>query len=166
MQVEEVPLMAEPAVPVGHSLSSRMANRHEQLAKNTTEVFPIPGWEDMLAVELRVLPYSTIRKVGQRNEKIRDEVLQELYSIADQLVIATEGFYELDGEQRIPLDDDWVSLAKRLPDCPDEATARQAILFLVGEQRIHFLASEWLEWARNTHGDIEKEVSQDFGTTG
>ncbi|CAB4197431.1 hypothetical protein UFOVP1313_12 [uncultured Caudovirales phage] len=160
--------ISEPVVaaPSAGSLAGRMASRQEELARNSTEVFPLPGWEDMLGVELRVLSYSTIRKIGQRNEKVRDEVQQELNNIVDQLITATEGFVEVDGEKVTPIEESWVSLANKLPHAPDDMTARQAILFLVGDKRIHFLAADWMQWSRASAHDLDKEVGSDFDLTG
>jgi hypothetical protein len=154
--------------PSAGSLAGRMASRQEELAKNSTEVFPLPGWEDMLGVELRVLSYSAIRKIGQRNEKIRDEVQQEMYNIVDQLITATEGFVEINGEtgDQSSIEESWVTLANKLPNAPDDITPRQAVLFLVGDKRIHFLAADWMEWSRASAHDLDKEVGSDFDLTG
>jgi len=173
-EVEEVEMLssfgddakADNPYPVSNSLAGRMASRSEELAKNTTEVFPLPGWEDILGVELRVLSYTTIRKIGQRNNKVRDEVTSELYNLTDQIAAATEGFVEIEGEKQTPIDETWVSLANKLPDAPDSLTLRQAVLFVVGDKRIHFLAADWMEWARTSSHDVDKEVGSDFGTTG
>jgi hypothetical protein len=161
--VEDLTELTTP--PTGGSLSSRMKKRAEQRDSQQTEKFPLPGWDDMLAVELRSLGYTTIRKVISRNERVRNEAQRELYSIADQLLLATVGLYEIVDDEFVALSDDWVMLAKRLPDCPDSVTPRQAILFLIGEERIAFLAEEYGRWARSVRGDLDEEVSRDFPTT-
>lgn len=148
------------------SLSARMARRQSELAQETTEKFPVPGWEDLFLVEFRVLEYTTVRRIAHRNGKIRDETIQELYNMADQLTWATVGFHEvLRGEETRELPDTWESMAKRLPDCPDEITPRRAVLFLVGEKRIHFLHIDWLEWAKTYRPELDQEVARDFVRT-
>jgi hypothetical protein len=149
------------------SLNARMARRAEEIDVERSEWFPIPGWDDLIEVELRPLPYPTIRKVIKQNEKSRDEMTREIYSMADQLIRATLGFRQVakDGSTR-PIDDDWVRLAQRLPNCPQSPTARQALLFLVDLERIHFLVQDWGEWAKTVRVDNDGEVERDFVVTG
>lgn len=147
------------------SLSSRMRQRAEYLESHQTEKFPIPGYEDVLEVELRALGYARVRRVITNNEKIRDPGVREIATIADQLVTATEGFFEVLGEERRQIDDDWLTLARRLPNCPDELTPRRAILHVVGDKRIHFLAQDWGEWAKSVKEDVDEELGRDFATT-
>lgn len=149
------------------ALSDRMAVRADQLEKNQTEWFPIPGYEDVLEVELRALGYKTIRATIRRNEKIRDPDVQEVVSMADQIAKATVGFREvLPGGKTRQIDDDWVRLAKRLPNCPDDVDTRRAVLFLVTDKRIAFLVQDWAEWARSVRKDVDEEVAADFAVTG
>lgn len=159
--------IAEPQA-ASASLAGRMSRRQEELATRTSEWFPIPGYEDVLEVELKVLGYTTIRKINQRNERIRDDAMRELTSMADQLVKATAGFREvLGGEKRRPIDDNWISLASRLENAPDfDGSPRRALLHLVGEQRLHFLSGEWALWAKTVRPEVDEEVVEDFGTTG
>ena len=159
---------ADPVLPKDSSLAERMAARSEQLSKQTTGRFPLPGWEDILEVELRALGYKALRRSLTANERIRDEATREIYAMADQVLTATVAFWEVpaNGGEPRQLDDTWQSLAGRLPDCPDGATPRQALLFLVGDKRIHFLIQEWGEWAKNADKQVEDEVQQDFAVTG
>lgn len=150
----------------GGALSERMAHRAKELEEQQTEWFPVPGWEDMIEVELKALGYRTIRASIERNKRIRDVGLRELYSLCDQIAKATVSFREVDGEKTKPVDDDWVKLARRLPDAPDEIDTRKAILFLVGEKRLHFLIEEWGNWARSVRHDVDREVAADFEATG
>lgn len=147
------------------SLSDRMVAAAEQAEKQTTEKFDLPRFWGVLAVELRSLGYRTIRKIQQRNEKVRDPITRELYNMADQLVMATEGFYEVNGESYKEKDDTWVTLAKRMPNSPDSLDPRKAILFLLeGDRHIHFLFGEWVEWSSSVRPGIDEEVAQDFET--
>ena len=162
------PTLGGPAPPQEGSLAARMATRSEELEKQTSERFPIPGWEDILEVELRALGYRALRQALTRNERVRDEATRELYTVADQLLMATVGFWEVpqNGGQPRQMDETWESLAKRLPNCPDGATPRQALLFLVGDKRLHFLAQDWGEWAKTVDKQVHDEVQADFGLTG
>jgi hypothetical protein len=152
----------------GPSLQARMEAHAEELRKDVSEKFPIPGWESMLMVELRRIGFKRIRVLQKRNERIRDPSIRELYSMCDQILAATVGFHEiLENGDTKEIPDDWVSLAQNLPDCPDEITPRQAILFLTGDdKRIHFLAAEWGGWSRAGDSDEAEEVRADFVPTG
>ncbi len=161
----DAPEPPQPSQPAGNSLSDRMAARAEYLAQHQTEKFTIPGYEGVLEVELRLLGYKTIRKTIARNEKIRDTGERELISMADQIVRATVGFFEVDGEERRPIEDSWMTLANRMPLAPDEMTPRKAIMFLVGD-RLHFLVEDFADWARTVRPEVDEEVMSDFGPTG
>lgn len=157
----------EDQVQSGNSLSARMDQRAEVLEQQVSEIFPIPGYENIIEVELRALGYKRIRQIQKRNEKVRDEVVREIYSIADQVIAATIGFYEVNPNgTRSAIEDDWVSLAKRRRGCPDAPTPRQALLFLVTDKRIHFFADDWGTWARSVRADVDEELAEDFATTG
>lgn len=154
--------------PSSGALSARMERRATQLDHQTSDWFPVPGWEDMLEVELRALGYRTIRKTISRNERIRAEDVRELYSLCDQILKATIGFREvLDDGTTSPLQDTWQSLAIRAyGTAARDLEPRQALLKLVGEQRIHFLVEEWGRWAKAVRRDNDEEVERDFVATG
>jgi hypothetical protein len=153
----------------GPSLQARMEAHAEELRRDVTEKFPIPGWETMLMVELKRLGYKRIRALQKRNERVREPSIRELYSMCDQIIAATVGFHEVleNGEETREIEETWVSLAHNLPDCPDQITERQAVLFLTGDdKRIHFLAAEWGEWSRAGDSEEAEEVRADFVSTG
>lgn len=153
--------------PKPGSLSARMAARAEYLQAHQTEIFPLPGWEDLIGVELRALGYEAIRQVQMRNERVRHEPTRELYNLADQVALATVGLHEVvAGGQYEPIDDSWVALAQRLPDAPPDLTTRKAILFLVGDKRLPFLVGDWGEWARTVGVGVDEDVARDFEMTG
>jgi hypothetical protein len=148
------------------SLSARMERRHEELSRQQTEKFPLPGWEGLLEVELRPLGMRQSAKVVQRNQRTRDEATRQLYVTCDLLIAASVGFHQVSGETSKPINDDWVTLASRLDDCPDNPTPRQALLFLVGEDRILWLYQAWEQWQRSAGEDVDKELAEDFDKTG
>jgi len=166
-QTVEFPAVADEGdnvgpAPADRSLAARLRRRGEQLSHELTTIIPIPGWDDILSVELRALPYQTIRGIQKRNVRMPDEAVRELYNYADELVAATVAFYE-DGEDgRRRLDGEtWSSLARAaFDDLPDDLRPRQAIIKLVGDTRLHFLAGTWVNWAESF--DIEEETTRDF----
>jgi hypothetical protein len=164
------PVADDPAGDAGAgSLAARMKRRGQQLEDQRTEIFEIPGWEDILAVELRLLGYEESRRIGQRLVRsVRDETLRELYSYADQIIAATERFYEIDGDRRTPVERTWVQLAR--DGCPaklpEDLTARQAMIALVKDRRVATLFVRFEEWMQGERPQIDEEVVRDFGMTG
>jgi hypothetical protein len=148
------------------SLSVRMGRRHEELSRQQTEKFPLPGWEDLLEVELRPLGMRAASKITQRNQRTRDEATRQLYVVCDLLIAATVGFHQVVGERSTPITDDWETLAQRLDGCPQNPTPRQSLLFLVGEERVLWLYQAWETWQRSASEDVDKELAEDFGKTG
>jgi hypothetical protein len=167
-QMEEFEeLTEEEPRPIDGSLRARMQQRAEQLEKVTTEIFPLPGWDDLLEVELRVSGLRQATRVQKRNERVRDPGTQNLYNMCDLLLAATVGFWQVIGEdKRKPLEASWESLAKNLDGCPDAPTARQAMIFLLKEHRIPRLYAEWEQWMTSAAPEVDKELAEDFGTTG
>jgi hypothetical protein len=97
---------------------------------------------------------------------VRDEAMRDMYNLADQVVRATEGLYEMDGPEPVLLRDSWIDLAQRLPHTEDVDTPRKAVLFLTGgDQRLHFLAAEWGEWTKAGKPLEDEEVARDFVMT-
>lgn len=152
---------------VQSSLAQRMQSRSQELERQVTEVFDIPGWEDILSVELRLMGWQVLRGIGQRNRKVKQVALQELYTAIDSIITATSQFYEVQGERRVTLEGDtWISLARRTgKKLPDELTQRQAVLALVGDTRVMVLYNEWQEWMQGERREVDEEVMRDFETT-
>lgn len=158
----------EEGTPQGNSLQARMQARAKELQDQKTEIFDVPGFEGILSVEFRMLSFETSRKIGMDNERVRSPAMRDLYTMADQLVRATEGFYEEmpDGSRR-RIQHDWVSLAYGGLDrpLPQNLTPRQALLAVVGDRRVPVLANQWEEWQLGERRGINDAVVSDFGTT-
>jgi hypothetical protein len=155
------------------SLSARMEKRADALQIDSSEKFEIPGYEGLLAVELRRLGYRTVKQIQKANARVKDEAMRDIYNIADQIARATIGLFQImgtdaDGDTIYKeLNDSWIDLAHRLPNSERIDTTRKAILFLTGgDQRIHFFANEWGAWQQSGKQDEDQEVRRDFTTTG
>jgi hypothetical protein len=153
------------------SLEARMQERQEKLAHLSTEIFPVPRWEDMLAVELRLVGWKRLNAIIDKHENVRDTGSQRLYVAVDQLVLATVGFHEVkpgvDGDELTPKEDaTWVKLARAAnPKLPDSITPRQALIALVGDTQAIFLWNEWLGWARGARPKVDDQLERDFDRT-
>lgn len=148
------------------SLASRMETRAREIESVYSWVFPIPAWEDMLGVELRLVGWEKLRRIVTKHERQRVPALQELYTAADQLIEATEGFYELEEDRKTPVQETWVTLARATGrNLPDNLTLRQALISLMGDTNVLILWKEWQDWMSSRRSDAEEEVSKDFGTT-
>jgi hypothetical protein len=166
VEAEELDQEPESASP---SLANRMAKRHQELARQTTRRFPVPGWEDVLEVELQPVGAKPSVQIVQRAQRARDDGTRQLYVAADMLLRATVGFWEMpeNGGRAKRLDgEDWISLARRLEACPDNPTPRQALLFLLPDERLLPWYAEWEQWQVSSSRDVDEETMRDFVPTG
>ena len=164
-----------PVPPAGLSLKARMQARAQANANATAEYFFVPGFESIVAVKLRRLTLTEKSRLASKNERVRPESLNLLYNACDQILGATVGFKEVvDGV--MPADDeepdpglDWVTCAINVyPELGqgNGVTERQALIRLVGQDRIENLLNEWAKWAAATSVDDDQEIRSDFGRTG
>lgn len=155
---------------LNQSLEARMRVRREEIESLVSEKFPLPRFESMCAVELRVIGYEGQRALFERNKRQRNAALKELYTACDAILAATVGFYELrssDDEEGIPKDYSWNSLAELVlaDDLRDDATPRQALLALLGAEAIPLLWNDWQEWMGGQRMDMDRELERDFPAT-
>jgi hypothetical protein len=159
------------------SLEARLRRRGAQLANQATERFAIPGYEDVLAVELRAMEYETQRQIIQQHEKIgrTNPGHFEVLVAADTIIRATEGFYAVpvDEDQemeRLPEGTTWLSLARMVGrKLPEDCTVRQALFAMLGPHaatmRVAALHREWTQWLSGARRQQEETVVRDFETT-
>lgn len=151
------------------SLAARMQQRQHELETLHSDVFPVPGWEEFLAVELRLVGWEALRKVVSKHDRQRSPALKELYVAADQMLLATEGFFEVSEgarDRRIEDNGNWIALARATgKELPDSLTPRQAMISLMGDTNVLVLYQDWTEWMSTRRTDLEREVAEDFGTT-
>jgi hypothetical protein len=153
--------------PAG-SLADRIKQRREALENQTTTVLELPGYEDMLAVEFRLLGWQLQRKIAERHVRIKDKAIRELYTAADTLLTAQIGTYEIteSGEQK-PISDDWFGLCARAGiSLRDDTTLRQAMIALLTDSGVTSLVIEWNEWAENRGKDVGDDVVRGFARSG
>lgn len=162
------PVSSEPVAdtPEGGSLEARMKRHAAEVAGQSTEIFEIPGWSEILAVELRLLTYDESTKITTRLERtVRDVGLRRLYFAVDQIVAATEGFYEVNDGERTPIDRTWMDLARAAAThkLPEDLTPRMAVISLVGDRRVVTpLYAEFEGWMSGERPAMEEEVVRDF----
>lgn len=155
---------------VSQSLQARMRVRRDEIENLVSEKFPLPRFESMCAVELRVLGYEGQRALFERNKRQRSPALRELYTACDAIQAATVQFYELrdaGDETGVPKDYSWNELASLVlgEDLRDDATPRQAMIALLGAEGIPTLWNDWQEWMGGQRMDVERELARDFPTT-
>lgn len=151
------------------SLRARMAEHTESVTRRHTKVWPVPGWEDRVAVELRMLTYRETRMIYKRLERERDEITSELYGVADQIILATEGFHLVDehGETEPINGATWMDVARSIPDAnlPEDLTPRQALLAVVPDTALNWFYVEYSRWQRAGGREVGEEVMRDFKMT-
>jgi hypothetical protein len=162
----------EPTVSVDFdgSLASRVAARAAELEQQQTEVFPVPGWADILGAEFRLIGWKEARKISKQSERIRDDATRELYVMLDLMIAGTVALHEFDEKTGNPVatNHTWTSLARAvLPGIgkavPDPLTTRRALIALIGEPMIPPLYAMWQNWSGGSRGTVDKGVVEDFG---
>lgn len=148
------------------SLAERMEKRAGELERTVSAIFPLPTWEDILAVELRLVGWESLRRIVTKHERHRVEAIRELYVAADQILMSTEAFYEIKENDRERVETTWQDLARATgrkfgPDL----TSRQALIALVGDTNVAILWRDWQEWMTTRRPEVDEEIAQDFGTT-
>ena len=162
--------------PQPGSLAERIRQRREEIESRRTNLFPIPGYGDMLAVELQVIPYQTVRKIGQqveRNNRSLDQPTLELYTAAEQLMAATVGFWVLQdtGQYQRDYEATWESMAYLAnPQLTQDLYTRACLIDFLSTgfdntSQVVLLCSEWLQWMREGRADTESQLKPDFSPT-
>lgn len=156
--------------PLAGSFDARLQERRREREMRTTEVFDVPGFEDLFRVEMQALGYKRLAEIAQAHERQRDDALKALYANADVILAATVGFRIIgeDGEEREPDEPlSWVDLARASDPALDAMTRpRVALIRLLDGVAIGTLANVWNEW--NTYGNraIDGELRRDLSVTG
>jgi hypothetical protein len=150
------------------SLRDRMRHRAAEMERNTTERFPVPGYADVLQVELTTLGWEDVRRVTDRHQRQRDTGTRDLYVAADTIIETTVSFWEVDDAgHRERVDTSWVALAASVVHrFPDDGTPRQAVLALLQPTaRVISLWNDWGEWNLAERSVVGEELSEDFSRT-
>jgi hypothetical protein len=162
---EESPEMEQP-VAMG-SLAGRIKARREELESETTRVFPLPAYEDVLGVELRMLSWERLRHIASMHERERNAALRELYTAADSVLYASEQMHGIDPNGgTAPITLGWLDVAREAGHkLPEDATLRQAMLALIRDVGVVRLYADWQAWLSGERQRTDEGVVRDFGTT-
>jgi hypothetical protein len=175
MSVEQEPVETtelpanEPAAPM--SLKERMARRRDELASRTTELFPVPRYDELLAVELRAIPWEDSEHFAERHQRAAKRML--LNTAADEIVSATIAFHEIkeDGTTEVITDAErWSDVCSRLldqelPPAPPSTQERISLLTLCTDQGVITLNAVYRRWLGGANTGIGEEVKRDFNST-
>lgn len=161
VDVQEPMLPERPPV----SLAERMAAKRDRKERQQTEIFPVPGWGEMLAVELRALGTKKQDRLGSQHEAHPDPNERVQLTMADHIVNATVKFYEVNAEgDRRELEPtfSWLTAAKGpYPDMDPSTTSRSALRLLI-EDHLKWLWAAWQQWMQNRGAETDQELQRDF----
>jgi|SRR5579875_3475680 len=158
----------EESTPALGSLAARIAERRREIDNATTELFDVPKYADVFRLELRRLPLKRLVAIAQSVERIHDDALRALYSMADTILAATVAFHEVrdDGSTRPAPGLTWQQLAHAYdPNLDESVQPRVALLRIIGDAELTLLFQDYQTWLRNGSPRAEKELERDFPRT-
>ena len=154
----------------GTSLKDRMNARQSELESRTTEIFPVPRYDEVMAVELKAIAWEKTEEIVQRHSRQTNR--QMLNSAADEIVVATVAFHEIK-DDAIELIEDvsrWSEVAKSFlgfdpPQAPYATRERICLLALCSDQGVMALNGPYRRWLGGANTGISGEVRRDFNST-
>lgn len=166
--VPQVDDLREPSTtPGGPSLRERMRAQAELMASQRSSVFPVPGYQSMLAVELRALSLDFTGRLADRHKKIQVETQKTLMTACDIILAATEKFYEVDfnGHMRELEGYTWSRFAQEVKGVDPSISERAKLLALIGDVNVSLLIQLWDAWMSEEKQEIDRGVVEDFSST-
>lgn len=156
--------------PVPGSLRDRMQRRTQELAERTTELFPVPRYDNFVAVELKYISWGVSQKAIEANSRVPEQQMQN--TAAEEIVKATVAFYEIleepneQGEHFDLITDasTWKELAVKLGGVrlPEVAGDRVALVALCSDQGVIALNGLFRRWLGGADTGLRSQVMRDF----
>lgn len=157
--------------PKRNSLAARVAERRKAISNAKARIFPVPGFEDIMGVELRPLNPNEGETIAERLDKIPDE-REKLRRFASEIIIkATCRFFGIseDGEWEEDEHATWRSLFTDMEQAqgrpaPDPSIPERACLVgVLKTQHINLLFNEYTEWANSGRvaGDTQARLDRE-----
>lgn len=155
------------------SLEDRMVVAEQNRETATTEDFPIPGWTSVAWVRLKVIGHKLQRKQVEQNRRVRDRATLDIYVAADTILAATDGFYMVEDDGETLTEDHsldggaggWRQLGIGVKKMGQQTTPRQALIRLIGDERVVPFYTEYIEWLQGEREKINQEQTEDFRST-
>ena len=151
------------------SFDARMQERRVQREQRTTQIFDVPGFEDLFQVEMQVVGYKRMADIALKHQRQRDESLQALYIAADQVLAATVGFHKVRDDGRGIEEAEgatWLTLAHAFdPQLGPDTRPRVAVIRLLDGPGVLALNNDWYAWNTRGNGTVDRELGLDFLTT-
>jgi hypothetical protein len=165
------PVPRPPRPEPASSLKARMKARQAELQDRTTEIFPVPLFDAILAVELKAVEWEETEQALEKH--LRRPQRMMLLTAADEVVAATVAFYEIGEDDSLELIEDaeaWSDIATAYLDedftaMPPATLERVALISLISEQGVMALSGQYRQWLGGANVGISKAVRRDFKTT-
>jgi hypothetical protein len=156
-------------LPLPGSFEARMQERRVQREQRTTELFDVPGFEDIFRVEMQVVGFKPQADIALRYQRQRDDGMRLLTIAAETVCAATVGFHMIveDGTTaEAEGDPTWVDMARAYdPTLGADTVERVALIRLLEGQGVLALNAVWSEWNMRGNERVDKELAADFSTT-
>lgn len=147
------------------SLEDRIARRREQLSRQTTELFDVPGFEGIFKAELRAVGWKKLNTTANAHQRVHDDSEQKARIAADQIIAATVAIHSVvddEGNTRVAEGFTWRDAARAADKkIGPEIKMRPALIHLLGATRVVFLHAEWGEWLRSGNKQVDEELQRD-----
>ena len=150
------------------SFEARMQERRRQRERRTTEIFDVPGFEELFKVELRAVGYKQLANITTKHQRERDEAMRILYNASDAILVATVAFHKImsDESLREAKGGTWATMARAFdPTLDNTVRPRAALIRLLEGQGVIELYNDWYAWNGRGNQAVEKELTGDFPGT-
>jgi hypothetical protein len=150
------------------SFEARMQERRKQREQRTTEVFDVPGFEDLFKVEMKVLGYKRLAGIAEPHTRVRDDSMRALYIAADQILASTVAFHRImeDGSLQEAEGATWFDMAHAFdPTIDGTVKPRAALIRLLDGQGVLELSNDWYTWNGRGNAQVDKDLGADFQVT-
>ena len=150
--------------PSPGSLRARMRARAEELEARTTEIFPVPLWDAVLAVELKVISWAKTEEIIEKHQRVTSQMLS---TAAAEILAATVGFWEIKEEGELERIEDattWRQIANDLAGkmISENVPDRVAVIAVASDQGAIALNALYRQWLGGANVGISDQVRRDF----
>jgi hypothetical protein len=154
---------------IDQALEARLQARRRERESRTTEMFEVPGHEDIFKVEMQVLGFRRTTDIELAQVRVKRDADRVLYTCADQVLAATVGFWLIEPDGSLAKADGigWVDIARaEFPEMDATVRPRTALIRLLNDGNgVKLLHAEWNAWNQGGNVEVDEALVGDFPVT-